>query len=289
MNGEVDGSPAASVGRRGLLQLEFDMEQRTVLSRQFAEAPFHVQRAVYCEEMLPEMAYLYIMSMAGGILGGDSHQMDITLGANTMVHLTTQGATRIYDTGSDVARQVAHITLGQGSYLEFVPDQIIPYSNSRYLQDTRMVVDDSATLVYSEILASGRLAMGESFQYNTCSLRTEATNQSDIVRFVDAARIEPDSRNPAEYGIMGEYTVSGTAYVLVPALHVSRLYEEIDTIVSVRNGRTVGGASVMPRNTGVLARILGHNAGDIREIILHIASLVRRQILDAPFSDIRKS
>ena len=284
------GGPAASAGRRGILRLAFRRDSRTILSGQFAQAPFHVQRAVYCEESLPEMAYLYIMSTAGGVLGGDSHRMEVTLGRGAMVHLTTQGATRIYDTGPGQARQTAEITLGRGSYLEFVPDQVIPYRNSRYLQETSIVADDSATMVYTEVLASGRLAMDESFQYNSCFLRTEAADQDGRIRFADAALIEPSCRSPSEYGVMGEYTVAGTAYVLAPRHHVPGLYEKINGAVSDRDGRTVvGGASVMRDGSGVLARVLGHGAEDVKAVMLSVAALARRQILDAPLSDIRKN
>lgn len=283
------GGLAASAGRRGILRLAFQMDGRTILSGQFAQAPFHVQRAVYCEESLPGMAYLYIMSTAGGVLGGDSHRMEVTLGEGARVHLTTQGATRIYDTRPGEARQTAEITLGRGSYLEFVPDQIIPYRNSRYLQETSIVADDSATMVYTEVLASGRLAMDESFQYDSCFLRTEAVDQDGHIRFADAALIEPSCRNPSEYGVMGKYTVAGTAYILAPKHHVPALYERINGAVSGEDGRTVGGASIMREGSGVLARVLGHGAEDVKAVMLSVAALVRRQILDAPLSDIRKN
>lgn len=283
-----EGIRAAAVGREGRLRLVFRKDSGTVLSEQFAEAPFHAQRAIYCEESLPEMAYLYMMSSSGGILDGDSHQTEITLGEGTMVHLTTQGATRIHGMGLAGARQSVRMDLGRDSYLELIPDQIIPYRDSRYVQKTNITAHDSATLVYTEVLSSGRLAMDESFQYESCLLETVATDQSGRIRFADVAHIEPKRRGVSTYGVMGDYKVVGSAYVLAPEQHFPGLYEDLNGLVSGEDGATAGGASVMRDGSGVLVRVLGRAASDVGEVMLAVTALVRRRVLGASFSSIRK-
>lgn len=283
------GVRAAAAGREGRLRLVFRRDSGTVLSEQFAEAPFHVQRAIYCEESLPEMAYLYMMSSSGGILDGDSHQTEITLDEGAMVHLTTQGATRIHGAGMAGARQSVRMDLGRDSYLEFVPDQIIPYRDSRYVQKTGITAHGSATLVYSEVLSSGRLAMDESFQYESCLLETVAAGQDGRTRFADVAHIEPKRRGVSAYGVMGDYKVVGSAYVLAPAPHVPGLYGDLNGLVSGGGGATAGGASVMRDGSGVLVRVLGHAASDVSGVMLSVAALVRQRVLGASFSGIRKS
>lgn len=284
-----DGVRAAAAGREGRLRLVFRKDSGTVLSEQFAEAPFHAQRAMYCEESLPEMAYLYMMSSSGGILDGDSHQTEITLDEGAVVHLTTQGATRIHGMGLAGARQTVRMDLGRDSYLELIPDQIIPYRDSRYVQKTSITAHDSATLVYTEVLSSGRLAMDESFQYESCLLETVATDRDGRIRFADVAHIEPKRRGVSTYGVMGDYKVVGSAYVLAPERHFPALYEDLNGLVSGGDGAIAGGASLMRDGSGVLVRVLGCAAGDVGEVMLAVAALVRRQVLGAPFSGIRKS
>lgn len=284
-----DGARAAAAGREGRLRLVFRKDSGTVLSEQFAEAPFHAQRAMYCEESLPEMAYLYMMSSSGGILDGDSHRTEITLEEGAMVHLTTQGATRIHGAGPAGARQGVRMDLGRDSYLEFIPDQIIPYRDSRYVQKTSITAHDSATLVYTEVLSSGRLAMAESFQYESCLLETVATGRDGRTRFADVAHIEPKRRDVSAYGVMGGYKVAGSAYVLAPQPYVPGLYGDLNGLASSGEGSTAGGASIMPDGSGVLVRVLGYAAGDVSGMMLSAAALVRRRVLGASFSDIRKS
>jgi hypothetical protein len=49
-----------------------------------------------------------------------------------------------------------------------------------------------------------------------------------------------------------------------------------------------GGATILPHNSGLLVRILGNAAGDIRKPMYEVIKIVRGIILNAPFSGIRK-
>ena len=275
-------------GRRGRLLLTFDKNDRTVILRQFAQAPFHVQRAMYFEDALPEMAFVYIMSSSGGILGGDSHHAEIILKENAMVHVTTQGATRVYDSAGRKAIQDTCLKLGPSSYLEFIPDQIIPYANSRYIQKTKIIAHDTSVLVYAEILTSGRLAMGESYQYDTCLLQTSATDQNGRYRFIDTSLIEPKNHMVCNYGVMGGHTVVGSVYVLAPKPLIIPLYNNLNTLAQSTEG-VEGGASIMHNQSGVIVRLLGGATFNIMNAVWKIAAGVRRLALRAPFTIPRKT
>jgi urease accessory protein len=181
------------VGRAGklgaiVLRMEYEPHrQRTVAKEQYSKVPLFTQRVLYLEESLPSMAYLYIISPSGGILQGDRYRMDITLANNAFLHLTTQGATRIYRMDKNYATQLVHINVGEGCYFEYIPDQIIPYRNSRFYQNVLLNVHDNSTLIYSEMLVPGRVGSGESFEYDICYLKTNAKNQNGNLRFIDTA------------------------------------------------------------------------------------------------------
>ncbi len=58
-------------GKLGALTLSFEKEQsvnRTVIREQFSKVPLFAMKALYLEESLPSMAYVYIMSPSGGVL-----------------------------------------------------------------------------------------------------------------------------------------------------------------------------------------------------------------------------
>jgi urease accessory protein len=164
---------------------------KTVVTKQFSQVPLQFQRALYPENSLPEMAYLYVISPSGGVLQGDRYRMDVSLKNKAIAHMTTQGATSIYSMDSNFASQIVNITLDENCYLEYIPDQIIPNKNSRYYQKVNLNIYDNATLVYSEILTPGRVAMDESFEYDICYLRTHCKNQDKKIRFLENTKIEP--------------------------------------------------------------------------------------------------
>lgn len=279
-----------SAGKLGAITLRLELEperQKTVLKEQYSKVPLYTQRVLYLEESLPSMAYLFVISPSGGILQGDRYRMDITLSKDALFHLTTQGATRIYRMDKNYATQVVNITVGEGCYFEFIPDQIIPYRDSRFYQKVLLNVHDNATMVYSELLVPGRVASGESFDYDICYLKTNARNQDGELRFIDIAILEPKKRILKNSGVLENFDVVGTVYILAPANHIKKLNSLINSMIE-SYPKVYGGATILPNSSGVMVRLLGPFASDVRDVIIEVTRITRKEILDAPFSRIRK-
>lgn len=279
-----------SAGKLGAITLRLELDpqrQKTVLKEQYSKVPLYTQRVLYLEESLPSMAYLFVISPSGGILQGDRYRMDITLSKNALFHLTTQGATRIYRMDKNYATQVVNITVGEGCYFEFIPDQIIPYRDSRFYQKVLLNVHDNATMVYSELLVPGRVASGESFDYDICYLKTNARNQDGELRFIDIAILEPKKRILKNSGVLENFDVVGTVYILAPANHIKELNSLINSMIE-SYPKVYGGSTILPNSSGVMVRLLGPFASDVRDVIIEATRITRKEILDAPFSRIRK-
>ncbi len=287
---EVRQLAVGKAGKNGSLRLVFQSDQngRTVVGDLFSEAPLHVQRALHYDDSCPDLAYLYMVSSSGGVLQGDRYRIDITMKKNSRAHVTTQGATRIYGMDSNSATQMINITLDEDSYLEFVPDQIIPYRNSRFYQKTSLRVHDSATAVCSEIVTPGRTAMNESFEYDVCYLKTSASNHENVTRFTDAASLEPKKQGLSSPGILGGHAVVGSVYILTGRQNASGLHGQVNAAISESAG-VLGGASLMRNDAGLLVRILGDETEPVRDAILGIVGSVRRAAIGASFSGIRKN
>ena len=281
------------VGKAGkvgalVLKLEHDPgRQKTVAKEQYSKVPLYTQRALYLEESLPSMAYMFIISPSGGILQGDRYRMDITLKNNAFFHLTTQGATRLYRMDKNYATQLVNITVGEGCYFEYIPDQIIPYRSSRFYQNVTFNAHDNSTMIYSEILVPGRVGSGESFEYDICYLKASAKNQNGDLRFIDIALLEPKKRNIKDFGILESFDVIGTVYILTEEKYIRRLNDQINSAIESLP-KIYGGATILPNNSGIMVRLLGPFASDVRDIIYEIVRISRKVILNAEFSRIRK-
>jgi urease accessory protein len=271
-----------------VLRLEHDPErQRTVAKEQYSKVPLYTQRVLYLEESLPSMAYLFIMSPSGGILQGDRYRIDITLKNGAYFHLTTQGATRIYRMDKNYATQLVNITVGEGCYFEYIPDQIIPYRNSRFYQQVTLNTHDNSTMVYSELLVPGRVGSGESFEYDICYMKTNARNQTGDLRFIDIAILEPKKRNIKDFGVLQGFDVVGTVYILTETKYIRELNDQINSMIESLP-KIYGGATILPNNSGVMIRLLGPLATDVKNVIYEVVRIARKMILNVSFSGIRK-
>jgi len=277
-------------GKVGILDLELgkDSTGKTVVTRQFSQVPLQFQRALYPENSLPEMAYLYVISPSGGILQGDRYRTDVLLKNEAIAHMTTQGATSIYSMNSNFASQIVNITVDENCYLEYIPDQIIPYKNSRYYQKVNLNVHNNSTLIYSEILTPGRVAMGESFEYDICYLRTHCKNQNKKIRFLENTKIEPKKQRLTDFGILGENQVVGTVYILTKKEDVVELENTINEGIEKIKLVSVG-TSILPDESGLIIRILGKRTDSVFDVIFKILEISRKKILKASFSKIRKN
>ena len=287
---EVKQLGVGSVGKLGYLLLGLKRDPhsgKTIIQEQTSQVPLLTQRALYYETELPSMAHIQIVSPSGGILQGDRYRMDISLKDNAVAHLNTQGATRLYKMDSNFATQLVNITIGENCYLEFIPDQIIPYRNSRFYQKVSLDVHDNASVIYSEIIVPGRTAMNESFEYDICYLKTMAKNQEKI-RFVDVAMLEPKKQNLNTFGILGKQTVVGTIYIITKRDYTTELCNEINS--SLKNIAKISfGASILPHDLGILVRLTGNSASDIKDTVYEVVKMTRKKILNAPFTGIRKN
>ena len=287
---EVKQLGVGSVGKLGYLSLGLKRDPhsgKTIIQEQTSQVPLLTQRALYYETELPSMAHIQIVSPSGGILQGDRYRMDISLKDNAVAHLTTQGATRLYKMDSNFATQLVNVTVGENCYLEFIPDQIIPYRNSRFYQKVSLDVHDNASMIYSEIIVPGRTAMNESFEYDICYLKTMAKSQEKI-GFVDVAMLEPKKQNLNTFGILGKQTVVGTIYIITKRDYITELCNEINS--SLKNITKISfGASILPRDLGILVRLTGDSASDIKDTVYEVVKMTRKKILNAPFTGIRKN
>ena len=278
-DGKVSQMDVGKTGKVGFLKLalEHDSQRnKTIVTEQRTQVPLYVQKALHYDETVPSMAHVFILSPSGGVLQGDRYRTDIELKNKAISHITTQGATRIYKMNSNYATQMINLKVGKDCYLEFLPEQLIPYKSSRYYQKTTFTVDDSATLVYSETIVPGRVAMGELFDYDICYLRTLCYNDKHENKFHDNSILEPKNQTMNILGMFGNKTVLSTMFVVTKKENIEELYKTINQVFK-DNDEVVGGASILPNDSGLSVKILSNSSEDNKTTVYNISQIIRRQ------------
>ena len=276
-----------SFGKTPFLRLGFEPRPgRSVLSTLHRRAPFIVQQALYWDEELPGLPCVCMISNAGGVLQGDRNIIEIDVAAGASAHVTTQSATRIHEMDANYATQAQSLRLGAGAYLEYIPHPIIPHRHSRFAQETRIAIDASATLVYSEILMAGRkyYGTGELFEYDLFSSLVRASRPDGSALFAEKFVVEPGRDQVSRLGVMGPFHVFGNLIVLTPAAHAERLFAAFDAAYDEGAG-LAWGASRLPRDAGLIFKVLGYDSAPVTAKIREIWSGVRQLVTGARVPD----
>lgn len=189
------------------------------------------------------------------------------------------------------ATQIINIKVEKNGYFEYIPDQIIPFRNSRFYQEVHLDVHNTATMIYSEIIVPGRIASGEAFEYDICYIKTIGKNTLGMTRFTDTIKLEPKKHKLSTEGILGNSHVVGRVYIVTKELYVDDLSNSINSKIlnSKSRVRIAAGVSILPGRQGILVRILGNSAEDLKKTIFDIIGIERKIILNASFSGIRKA
>ena len=201
-------------GVQAALKLDFvrdPLTGHTILADSCQEPPLKVVRAFTLED---GSALAHLHNVSGGLLGGDRLALSIRVGAGASVQVTTTGATRVYRPREEArsVTQVNDISVGENALLEYVPDAIIPFAGARYSQRTTIHLASGAGLFWWEILAPGREARGEIFEYACVEMKTDLLALGRPIA-AERVRLEPRSRNISDLARLGPYRYWVTFYV----------------------------------------------------------------------------
>ncbi|MBI1324409.1 urease accessory protein [bacterium] len=267
-----------------MLRLKFENRgTRSILSFSERRAPLLVQRALYCDEGMPEMPVVYVITNSGGILQGDRYAIDFEIGENACAHITSQAATKIHEMDANHAAQTQEIVLHEGAYLEYLPEYVIPFRHSRFQTKTNIRIAASATLIYSEILAGGRkhYGTGESFEFDLFSSTVAARRLDGQDLFVERFVIEPAKFPVSGIGTMSGFDVFGNVILLTPRENAEAIYSQIQPTWN-RETSCFSGASLLPNDAGLIFKVLGKDTAVVRHEVREFWSRVRPQIKGQP-------
>jgi urease accessory protein len=103
-----------------------------------------------------------IVNTGGGVAGGDSYRVSLSLKDGAEVEATTPSAEKIYRSDGAPARVATELILKPRARLFWLPQETLMFEGASLERRLEADIADEAALVIAESLAFGRLAMGES-------------------------------------------------------------------------------------------------------------------------------
>ena len=274
---------SGTVGKTGFLHLGFERRDRhTILARLDRRAPYMAQRALYCDQEMPDLAWVFLITTTGCLLQGDRLALDVRLGPGARAHVTTQSATKIHAMDANYAAQTQTVTLSDDAYLEFLPDPVIPHRNARFVSDTRISVAPTATLLFSEIIQPGRKHHhpDECFGTTVMSASISAARSDGHALFNEKLLIDPQRNPMRQTGVMDSFDVFGNVILCTPKGNADRIYARLDAEVDLDRGLAFG-ACRLPNDAGLIFKVLGRETAQVKAKVRDFWGIVRKEVIGA--------
>ncbi len=156
----------------------------------------------------------HVHNVSGGILDTDSLDWRIDVAPGAQAQVTSTGATRIYRSRAPerIASQRATLTVGENGYLEYLPDQLIPFAGSRFDQSMRVELAGGASMIWWDRVAPGREASGEMFRYESLASAFELIAAGEPVA-IERWTIAPLLRRLDAVARLGRFRHFSSCYI----------------------------------------------------------------------------
>ncbi len=160
---------------------------QTWLSECSFTQPFKVCKPFYNKDKTQIM----VMTATAGIMKDDFYNIRVHAGAGTKTEFTNQSYTKIFNTRDGFARQEQDILLEDNAELVWMMKPVIPFADSSFKSNTRILLGENSKLFYTDITGCGRVGMGEKFAFRQYHSRTVVWNKKGRMVFLDNLYLEP--------------------------------------------------------------------------------------------------
>ncbi|WP_109119868.1 urease accessory protein UreD [Azospirillum sp. TSO22-1] len=104
-----------------------------------------------------------VVTTSGGLVGGDRLEIAVSVGEGASALVTAQAAEKVYRSAGEDVRVDVRLAVGDGGWLEWLPQETILFDAARLRRTTSVAVNGSGRLLAGELLVFGRIARGERF------------------------------------------------------------------------------------------------------------------------------
>ena len=246
------GRALITLGPKGLIDLAQSGSAKVMMPRLTATCP--------------EIVFL---NTSGGMASGDRLEYHVEMRAGCRAVATTQTAERAYRANGVSSHAQVSLTLGAGSWLDWLPQETILFDGAKLDRVTRVDLGPVAGCMLLEMIVLGRQAMGETLSRLHLNDRREIWQAGRIIHY-DALSLNdaalPRLRDPA---ILNGAKAMATLAVIAP--HAPDL---LASAREVLNEPRVTAAASAPSGRLVL-RLLADDGWPLRRQINRLLTRLR--------------
>lgn len=143
------------------------------------------------------------VNTAGGIAGGDRHDLDLAVGEGAALTVTTTAAEKVYRSLGPDADIAVKLSAAANSKLCWLPQETILFDRARLARRIDIDLDEAASFLMAEAVVFGRAAMGERVEEGAFTDRWRVRRGGRLV-FAETVRLDGAvARRLAEPAVAG--------------------------------------------------------------------------------------
>lgn len=236
----------------------------TRLTEQWVRPPLHLNKA-YHED---EWAISLLMSPTAGLFDNDLLEIDARVSAGAKAALISPAACRVHTMPSGHATVRQHYVVEAGALLDVWPAPLILQKDASLRQRTRLDVAAEATVLLCEIVAPGRAAFGEAFEFRQWNSQLGIYREGDLLAFENFT-CQPERGDVADWRAL----YPGGSYASIYFLSPKPLLDFIQALHELDTPDAMIGASPL-REGGVGIKILAADGIRLRKAIFLARNLL---------------
>ena len=132
---------------------------------------------------------MVMVNTAGGIAGGDTHDLDISAGEGASLTITTAAAEKVYRAIDTAAKISVKLSAASGARLVWVPQETILFDRARLNRRIDIDLEGNASILVAESVYFGRMAMGEAIDEGSFTDRWRLRRDGKLV-FAETLRLD---------------------------------------------------------------------------------------------------
>lgn len=208
-----------------------------------------------------------ILTASAGIMEGDNQEINIKVAKECSLECTSQAYEKIHKMKNGEATRNATIIVEEKAEMNYVPLPTIPFADSAFRNETNIYLkDNTSKFSMTEILASGRVASGESFKYKYYISKINIRMNKMLI-YRDNSMFNPNLFNLEDTGMFEGFT------------HLANLilcnYDiNDDKIKNIRdyldNQEDICAGVTKFNEDGITIKILGNQSQKLLDICNHI-------------------
>lgn len=204
-----------------------------------------------------------VLTASAGIMEGDTQEIEMVAGEGTELEFLTQAYEKIHKMEEGEAVRKTKLVVHKNATLKYHPLPTIPFAKSAYRSETEIELEDeTAKLIFTEVLSCGRAARGERFEYRYYHNLVTAKQAGHYI-YRDNTIYEPEKFHMEEIGMYEGYTHLASMLICNYEIGdevLNRMMEFLDETENME------GAVTRSNHGDIVVRILGKSGQGLTDV-----------------------